>query len=136
MDADWSAHVLTKNSREPIVETRKDASGSDLVRIGVEVGPAMGHPRCRRAGHGHFGNIGRPQHSFDGACNRRAYDAVSTWIFRMHRRVVDRLPGRLAFRGVVAVNIAVTNGSDWAPERVLVLGINYSDTRVGFLSRS
>src|SRR6516225_3107931 len=51
-------------------------------------------------------------------------------VFRVHRRVVDWLPSRLPFRGVVAVNIAVTDGSDWAPEVVMVLGVEYSDERV------
>jgi hypothetical protein len=39
----------------------------------------------------------------------------------MYRRVVDRLPRCLAFRRVVAVDVAVTDGGDWAPECVLVL---------------
>jgi hypothetical protein len=33
-------------------------------------------------------------------------------IFRMHRRVVDRLPSRLTIGGRVAVGIAVANGCD------------------------
>ncbi len=50
----------------------------------------------------------------------------------MHRRVVDRLPGCLAFRGGVAVDIAVADGGDRAPERVLVLGVQDGDHGVRF----
>src|SRR3954452_9739038 len=106
MDPYLSAHVLTHDGREPVVETRGDASGGDLVRIGVQVRPAMGRAGCRRAGHRHFGNVGRAEHGFDGAGDRRAYDAVGAWIFGTHRRVVDRLTACLAFIGDVAVDIA------------------------------
>src|SRR4029077_10790409 len=97
----------------PVVETRSDTSGSNLVRIGVQVSPLMGHPRCCRAGHSHLEIVGRPKHSLDRACSRRANDAVSAWILGMHRRVVDWLPRCLAFRRVVAVDIAVTDGGGW-----------------------
>ena len=39
--ADLSTHVLTHDGREPVMETRKDASGSDFVRIGIKIRPAM-----------------------------------------------------------------------------------------------
>src|SRR5262245_54299078 len=51
-------------------------------------------------------------------------------VFRVHRRVVDWLPSRLAFRDIVAINIAVTDGSDWAPEVVMVLGVEHGYERV------
>jgi hypothetical protein len=42
----------------------------------------------------------------------------------------DRLPSRLAFRDVVAVNITITDGSDWAPEVVMVLSIEHGYERL------
>ena len=57
---------------------------------------------------------------------------MGAWIFGMHRRVVDRLPGCLAFGGGVAVDIAVADGRDRAPERVLVLGVQDGDHSVRF----
>ena len=47
MDPYLSAHVLTHDGREPVVETRGDASGGDLVRIGMQVRRAMGRAGCR-----------------------------------------------------------------------------------------
>ena len=41
----------------------------------------------------------------DGA----AEDAMRARVFRMHRRVVDRLPSCLTISGRVAINIAVAN---------------------------
>src|SRR3954465_13095014 len=110
MDPSLSAHVLTHAGREPAVETRGETSRGDLVRIGMQVRPAMGRAGCRRAGHRHFGNVGRAEHGFPWPGDRRAYDAVGAWIFGMHRRVVDRLPACLAFGGGVAVDIAVADG--------------------------
>jgi hypothetical protein len=46
MRADLSAHVLANHCRESVVEARSDTSGSDLIRISVEVRPAMGHARA------------------------------------------------------------------------------------------
>src|ERR1700732_5111689 len=74
MRADLSAHVLADHCRESVVEARSDTGGSDLIRIGVEVRPAMGHAWCGCAGHRHLGNIGGAEHGFD--CARIAKQAV------------------------------------------------------------
>src|SRR3984893_15325602 len=70
MRAELSAHVLDDHCRESVVEARSDTGGSDLIRIGVEVRPAMGHAWCGCAGHRHLGNIGGAEHGFD--CARKS----------------------------------------------------------------
>jgi hypothetical protein len=44
MRADLPAHVLAGHGRESVVEARGDTGGSDLVRIGMQVRPAMVTP--------------------------------------------------------------------------------------------
>src|SRR5260370_1096810 len=55
---------------------------------------------------------------------------MRTRIFRVHRRVVDRLPSRLTVSGRVAINIAVANCRYWPPEVVMVFGVEHSYERV------
>src|SRR6266566_5329326 len=90
--ADFPAHLLTANGREPIVEAGVDARGGNLVGIGAKIRPAMGDARRGRTGHSHLGDVGRAQHRFDGARDRRADDAMGTWVLGVHWCVVDRLP--------------------------------------------
>src|SRR4249919_3345397 len=51
-------------------------------------------------------------------------------VFRMHRRVGDRLPRRLTVGGGVAIIIAIANCRNRSPEVVVVLGIQHGDDRV------
>jgi hypothetical protein len=52
---------------------------------------------------------------------------MSTGVFWVHRRVVNGLPSGITFGRSVAVDVAVTDGGDRAPEGVLVLGVHDGD---------
>src|ERR1700724_4799797 len=127
MRADLSAHVLADHCRESVVEARSDTGGSDLIRTGVEVRPAMGHAWCGCAGHRHLRNIVGAEHGFDCARKSRADDAMSTGVFWVHRRAVTGMPSGLTFGRSVAVEVALADGGDRAPEGVLVLGVHDGD---------
>src|SRR5262249_2849629 len=58
-------------------------------------------------------------------------DAVGARVFRMHWRVVDRLPDGVAGRGCVRLNTAIAYGSNRPPQLVVVLGIAHRDVGVG-----
>src|SRR3981081_32185 len=100
---DLAAHILAYANREPVVEAGPNAGVRYLLIIGPNVGPAMGDARRGRAGHADFGNLGGTQRGLDGRCNGTADDAVRARIFGMHRRVVDRLPVRIAFSRRVVI---------------------------------
>ncbi|HZR03122.1 MAG TPA: hypothetical protein VFA81_08120 [Burkholderiales bacterium] len=55
---------------------------------------------------------------------------MRTRIFGVHRRIEQRQPSAVALGGVVAVEIAVTNGANRAPEVVRELGVENGDQRV------
>ena len=55
---------------------------------------------------------------------------MGTGIFRVQRRVDEWLPVGHAVGLVVTLEISVTDGSDWAPEIVRVLGIEHRDVGI------
>src|SRR5690349_12180507 len=44
---------------------------------------------------------------------------MGTWVFGMQRGDVERLPCRVALRLVIAVDVAVADGSHWPPEQIV-----------------
>src|SRR5262245_30223947 len=113
------------------MEAGPDAGVRYLLIIGTDVGPAMGDARRSRAGHTDLGNRCRTQRSLDGRRNGAANDAMRARIFWMHRRVVDWLPGRVAFGRRIFVDIAVADGGHWAPEIVVVFSVEHRDAGIG-----
>src|SRR6476660_5243195 len=107
------------------MEAGPDAGVCNFLSKVRHVGPMMGYTRCRRACYCDLGNVIRPEHRPDYTCDAAAQNAVRTWVFRVHRRVGDRLPSGLAIRGWVAIDIAVTNCRDGPPEIVVILGIQH-----------
>src|SRR5215510_5333404 len=109
MASDLAPHVLTDAGREPIVEAGIDACHRHFIGIGPDIGPAVRDARRRRACHRDLRNVRASQHGFDHRCHGGAADAMGTRIFRMHRRVVDRLPGRLKLGRGIVVNVAIAD---------------------------
>src|SRR5262249_39193 len=66
---------------------------------------------------------------------RGALDAVRTWVLGVHRRVVDRLPGRIALGGRVAVDVTVADCGDRSPELVVIFGVEERHGAVGLRHR-
>src|SRR5712664_4825468 len=102
------------------METGPDPGIRDLFGKGRHVGPAVGHAGSGRASRRDFGNVLGSERCIDDTRDATAEDAMRARIFRVHRRVVDRLPSRLTLGGRVIVNIAVANSGDWPPEVVMV----------------
>src|SRR6202171_6037316 len=92
----------------------------------------MGDAWRRRARHGDLSDIRGVEQGLDYSCQRGAADAVCTRVFRMHRRVVDRLPSSLKRDSRIAGQVAITNCSDGPPEVIVILGIHDCDVGVCF----
>ena len=94
------------------METGPDSRIRNFLRKGRHAGPAVGDTRCRRAGRRGLGDVHGSERRLDDTRDGAAEDAMRARVFRVHRSVVDRLPGRLAIGGRVAVDIAVANCRD------------------------
>src|SRR6266849_1157575 len=112
------------------MEAGPDASICNLFGKGCHVGPTVGDAGCRRACNRDLGDLSGPKNRLDDTRDAAALDAMRARVFRVHRRVGDRLPGCHNIRGRVAIDIAVTNCRDRPPEVVMVLGVQYGDDRV------
>src|SRR5450631_2033585 len=112
------------------MEAGPDASICNLFGKGRHVGPTVGYAGCRRACQRDLGDVLASQHHLDDGCDAAALDAMRARVFRMHRRVGDRLPGCLTIGGRVAMDIAVANCGDRPPEVVMILGVQHSDNCV------
>src|SRR5262249_50061870 len=97
------------------MKTGPDAGLRDLVVVVANVRPSMRGAGRRRAGHADFRDIRRAELGLDGGGDGAADDAMGARIFGMHRRVVDRLPGCVAFGGGIVVLIAVAGRWGRAP---------------------
>ena len=83
--------------RKPVVEPGPDAG----VRISSAKTPRLGPTVCDagrgRVGHRSLRDVRGTEHGFDDGHGGAALDAMRARILGMQRRVVDRLPGGLAF---------------------------------------
>src|SRR6516165_9242467 len=109
------------------MEAGPDASICNFVGEGRHVGPTVSDTWCRRTCHRDLGNIVRTERGLNDSCNAAVYDAMGARVFRVQRRLGDRLPTWLAIRGRVTIDIAVTNCRDRPPEIVMVLGVQNRD---------
>src|SRR4029077_18307826 len=107
------------------MEAGPDASIRNFIGKGRHVGKAVGHAGCCGARYRDLRNVLGSERRLNDARDGATEDAMRARVLRVHRRIVDRLPSRFAFRDVVAVNITITDGSDWAPEVVMVLGVEH-----------
>src|SRR5437763_4502128 len=112
------------------MEPAPDARIFNLFGKGCHIGPTAGNAGKRATVHRDLGDIYAPEHSLDDTRNRTALNAVGARVFRVHRRVEDRLPGCLTIGGWVAVDVAVANGRNRPPEVVMILAIQHGDDRV------
>src|SRR5258708_12700247 len=71
--------------------------------------------------HHDFRHVPAPQHRLGHHCHSGTGDAVRARIFRMHRRIVDRLPCRVELGGRVFIDIAVANRANPPPQILFVL---------------
>jgi hypothetical protein len=90
----------------------------------LQVGPAMRDTGRRRAGHRNLGDVRAAERRLDDSSDGGTEDAVRAGIFRVHRRIVDRLPCGIASRRRVAVDIAIADRGDRPPELVFVFASN------------
>src|SRR5262245_47979899 len=101
-----------------------------LIGKGRHIRPAMSHPWSSWAGNRNLRNVFGSERRLDDARDSTAGDAMGTRKFGMHWRIVDWLPRRLAISRGVVVDIAIANGRDWAPEIVMIFGIEHGDVSV------
>ena len=94
------------------------------MRVQRRVAPLARGAGGAELGHRAAAQLGL-QHGADGA----GQDAVRARVLRVHRRVDQRRPAGIGLGGVVAVELAVADGGDRAPEVVGVLGIEHGDQR-------
>ena len=73
-----------------------DASICNLLGEGHRAGPTMGYTGGCRACHCYLGNVVSSEHGFDDARDAAAQDAMGARVFRVRRRVAERLPSKLA----------------------------------------
>src|SRR5260370_35755258 len=116
--SDFVPHVLSDVDRKMVMEARPNTRFRDFIGQGPQIGPAVGYSRCGEAGHREFRHISRAEDSFPHVGDRARHDTVGARIFRMHRRVVDRLPGSIPLDLGIPVEIAVTDSGDRTPEIV------------------
>src|SRR5690348_11586323 len=64
-------------------------------------------------------NVGGTDHLLDHGGHRATEDAMGTRIFGMQWCIVQWFPGRVALGLVVAVDVAVADGSHWPPEQIV-----------------
>jgi hypothetical protein len=79
------------------------------------IGPAMGDAGSCCAGDSDIRNVLASKSRLDDSGDSSAHDAMRARIFRMHRRIVERLPGCLTVSSRVVVDIAVANCGDRSP---------------------
>jgi hypothetical protein len=128
--ADLKPHIRPDVGREAVMEAGPDTSICNLFGKGRHVGPTVGYAGCHRAGYRDLGDVLGSERRLDDTRDGTAQDAVRARVFRVHRRVVDRLPSRLTVGGRVAIVIAVANCRDGPPEVVMVLSVEHSYERV------
>src|SRR5712672_1881718 len=112
------------------MEARPDPRTRDLVRKGLHVGPAPGHAGRRWTRDPNLRDICGPEHRSHHPGDAATLYAMRAGILRVHRRIGDRLPSRLAVGSGVAIDIAVADRRDRSPEIILVLGVQHRDDRV------
>src|SRR5262249_10790956 len=106
------------------MEAGPDASIRNLVGKGRHVGPTVGHAGCGGAGHRDLGDFRGSEHRLHDTRNGAAEDTMRARILRMHRRIINWLPGRLTVGSRVVVDITVANSSNRPPKVVMVLASN------------
>src|SRR5712671_3368260 len=112
------------------MESAPDACICNLFCKGRHIGPTAGNAGKNGAVHSDLGNVHASEYRLDYTGDRTGLDTVGAWVFRVHRRGEDRLPGCLTIGGRVAVDIAVANGRDRPPEAVMVFRVQHGDDRV------
>src|SRR6266478_8015266 len=112
------------------MEAGPNASIGNLFGKGRHIGPAVRYAGCRPAGNRNLGDVRGSECRRDDTRGGAAKNAMRTRIFRVHRRVVDRLPSRLKVSGWVAIDIAVANRCDRPPKVVMVFGVEHGNERI------
>ena len=109
------------------MEASPDAGICHLFGKHRHVRPTVGYARGRWTCYSNLRNLLCSESCPDDACDGAAEDAMRAWVFRVHRRVSDRLPSCITFGGRVGIDIAIANCRDRSPEIVVVLGIEHGD---------
>src|SRR5882757_6784978 len=103
------------------------ASVCNLVGKRRHVRPVVGYTGSCWTCHRDIRNIVGSECSLDDTSNAAAQNAMGTRILRVQRCLAEWLPGWLSICRWIAVDIAIANGCDGAPQLVVVLGIQYRD---------
>src|SRR5271165_4715845 len=96
--ADLEPHIRADAGRESVMEAGPDTSIGNLIGKCCHVGKAVGHARCSSARYCDLGNVLGSGRGLYDARDGAAEDAMRARVFRVHWRIVDRLPSCLAFR--------------------------------------
>src|SRR5882724_11457169 len=109
------------------MEARPYASICNFVGKRRHIGPMVGYARSCWTCHRDIRNVVGSECSLDDTSYAATQNAMGTRILRVQRCFAERLPGWLAIRSRIAVDIAIANGCVGAPELGVVLGIQYRD---------
>src|SRR5690348_11874288 len=120
---DLLSHLAAGYRREAVMEAGANAGVGDLIAENPKIGEVMRDSKREGARQCQFGELVAAEQRFDYRSNGRTQNAVSARIFRVHRCCVDRLPGGVALRGGITVDVAVTYCRNRTPELVFVLGV-------------
>ena len=100
---DFVAHLLADLGREAVVEAGPDARFGNFVGESSYVRPMVDNARRSRTLDRNIRNLRRAERRLHDAGEAGAFDAMRTWIFRMHGRDIDRLPTSVALGGRIVV---------------------------------
>src|SRR4051794_12482092 len=105
------------------MEARPYASVGNLVGKRRHIRPMVGHTGSGWTCHRDVRNVVGSEDGLDDTGYAAAQNAMGARILRVHRCLGKRLPGWLAICRCFAVDVAIANGGEGAPELVMVLGI-------------
>ena len=103
------------------------ASTCNLVGKRRHIRPMVGYTRSCWTCHCDIRNVVGSECSLDDASYAATQNAMGTRILGVHRGLGEWLPSWVAICSWIAVDIAIANSCDRAPEFVVVLGIQYRD---------
>src|SRR6516225_1978017 len=98
-----------------------------LVCIGAETGEMVRNTGCGGARQCDFRDLACAEFRSNDCGDGGIDDAMSTGIFGVHRRYIERLPRRIALDGWIAIDIPIAYCRDRSPEFVMILGLKQRD---------
>ena len=104
---DLKSHIRAHTARKAVMEAGPDASVRYLICEGAKVAPTVDDSGCSRTGHRNLGYVGRAEHRLDDRDCGTTFNAMRARIFRVHRRVVHRLPSGVTISRRVVIDVPI-----------------------------